>query len=127
MHRSFLAVLLLPQRYLMDGGRQESLIEPIRFSVIKRRYPDDSIADPIFRIVRGERGIEHARRQNPSSITKVHHLASMYHRFDLNCLFNPGMFIRLSKFQLKSSSFRLSETVSLPRINHYPLASYGFT
>lgn len=27
----------------------------------------------------------------------------IYRTFDLNCLFNPGMFIRLSKFQLKSS------------------------
>lgn len=94
---------------------EESLIDPIRFSVIKRRYPDDSIEyrrSNFPNRSRGEGRIEHARRQNPSSITKVHHLASMYHRFDLNCLFNPGMFIRLSKFQLKSSSFRLRGTVS---------------
>ena len=42
----------------------------------------------------------------PSSITNLAspREARYIGRFNLNCLFNPGMFIRLSKFQLKSSA-----------------------
>lgn len=47
----------------------------------------------------------------PISITNLRHRCRYIAPSDLNCLFNPGMFIWLSKFQLKSSVHRLRGTV----------------
>ena len=66
-----------------------------------------NIDHSIFQIARRKRGQRIETRGGKTEFDyepSVTPWGSIYRRFNLNCLFNPGMFIRLSKFQLKSST-----------------------